>query len=129
MDQPKLACLSIRLSGSRFHLSFRASSRPLATILMALGSSIQTTFLAVWSLTASHRHVALPNELNRQINAIQVVSVATAAISFGIAVLTKLGRVHHALSYVRQDSGTQAVTLVKMKVRQHLPHALTHNYV
>lgn len=77
---------------------------------MAVRSSIQTTFLAVWSLKASHRPVALPSELNRQINAIQVVSVVTVAISSGIAVPTQRGRVLHALSYVRQDSGNQAVT-------------------
>ena len=110
VDRLSLECVSIRLSGSRFHLSFRASSRPLATIPMAVRSSIKTMFLAVWSLKASHRPVALPTELNRQINAIQVVSVATAAISFGIAVPTQRGRVPHALSYVPQDSGNQAVT-------------------
>ena len=102
--------MSVRLSGSRFRLSFLASSRLFATIPMAIRSTIQTTFLAVWSLKASHRHVARSTDIPIQMNALQMVSVATVAISSGIAVPTQRGRVLRVLSYVRQDSGNQAVT-------------------
>lgn len=100
----------ILLSGFRSHPSFPVFSPSLATIPMAIRSSMKPTFLATWSPQVFIPHVALLNELSFRIDAFRMVSVVTAMMSFGTVVPTKRGKVRRALNYVLQDSADPAET-------------------